>query len=297
MTGVQTCALPIYQWEQQFDAEVVVAKFPPGSDPAEFAQSDPAGLAEAVSNAVPFLQFRLERVLDSSNFSTPESRARAAEAALAVVAEHPSDLVRDQYLQVVADRCRMEVEALRPRLSRQRANPRSASVDVAPVRTTTPDYMAYKPGVEALRRVIHEPQLLDGRLIPAMFTDLVQRTAYEALATDQPIVHCIDDLNRRGDEWAADLLAVLAVEEPLEAAPGDDVERHVDELVAQLLRAAVQDALSDINRQMRDGVVTAESGLTVIRDVRQRLELLGSSHGQLIEQELREWLSDLGAQS
>ena len=293
----QNAAASVYQWEQQFDAEVVVAKFPPGSDPAEFAQNDPAGLAEAVSNAVPFLQFRLERVLDSSNFSTPESRARAAAAALAVVAEHPSDLVRDQYLQVVADRCRMEVEALRPRLSRQRANPRSASVDVAPVRTTTPDYMAYKPGVEALRRVIHEPQLLDGRLIPAMFTDLVQRTAYEALATDQPIVHCIDDLNRRGDEWAADLLAVLAVEEPLEAAPGDDVERHVDELVAQLLRAAVQDALSDINRQMRDGVVTAESGLTVIRDVRQRLELLGSHHGQLIEQELREWLSDLGAQS
>lgn len=286
----QNAAASVYQWEQQFDAEVVVAQFPPGVDPAELAQSNPSALGESLERAVPFLQFRLERVLSSANFATPESRARAAESALAVVAEHPSDLVRDQYLQLVADRCRMEVDALRPRLSKVRTQPRREESLEQFVRHDAPDYMAYKPGVEALRRMIHEPQMMEGRLVAAMFSDPVQRTAFSALATGEALVHCIDDLNRRGDEWSADLLSVLAVEEPLEASDGDDPDMRIGELVAQMLRAAVQDALSEINRQMRDGVVTAESGLMVIRDVRQRLELLGQKGHESIEQELRDWL-------
>ena len=292
----QNAAASVYQWEQQFDAEVVVAKFPPGVDPAELAQSDPSALGESIAQAVPFLQFRLERVLASANFSTPESRARAAEAALVVVAEHPSDLVRDQYLQMVADKCRMEVDALRPRLARVRTNPRREVTPTVEASNSVPDYMAYKPGVEALRRMIHEPQMMESRLVAEMFSDPIQRTAFHALASGEPLVHCIEDLNRRGDEWAADLLAVLAVEEPIESSSADEVESRVTELVAQMLRAAVQDALADVNRQMRDGIVTAESGLMVIRDVRQRLELLGQRGYESVEQELREWLVAFGHQ-
>ena len=35
-----------------------------------------------------------------------------------MVAEHPNELVRDQYLVTVSDRTRLEVERLRPRLDR-----------------------------------------------------------------------------------------------------------------------------------------------------------------------------------
>ena len=49
---------------------------------------------------------------------TGEGQAHAAEAALAMVAEHPNELVRDQYLVTVSDRTRLEVERLRPRLDR-----------------------------------------------------------------------------------------------------------------------------------------------------------------------------------
>ena len=291
----QNAAASVYQWEHQFDAEVVVARFPEGVDPAELAQSNPEALGEALSNAVPFLQFRLERVLASANFSTPESRARAAEAALSVVAEHPSDLVRDQYLQAVADRCRMDVESLRPRLSavRRGASAQPARESLAP-RSDAPDYMAYKPGIEALRRLIHEPMRLEGRLSAAMFADPVHKTAYMALESGEPLVHCIDALNRRGDEWAAELLSVLAVEEPIEVASAEEDELQLNDLIAQLLRAAAQEALTEINRQMRDGTVTAESGLMVIRDVRQRMEHLGKPEYPSVEQELRDWLESMG---
>ena len=49
----------------------------------------------------PFLGFRLDRVLDQANLTTPEGRARAAEAGVRVVDEHPNPLVRDQYLMQV----------------------------------------------------------------------------------------------------------------------------------------------------------------------------------------------------
>ena len=73
----------------------------------------------SVVDAVPFLQFRLDAALAGADVSTPEGRARAAERALAVIVEHPSDLVRDQYVMQVADRCRLDPTLLRDDVARQ----------------------------------------------------------------------------------------------------------------------------------------------------------------------------------
>jgi DNA primase len=96
--------------------EVAVAALPPGSDPADLARRDPQLLRGAVEQARTFLGFRVESALASSELQTGEGRAHAAEAALAMVAEHPNELVRDQYLVTVSDRTRLEVDRLRPRL-------------------------------------------------------------------------------------------------------------------------------------------------------------------------------------
>ena len=76
------------------------------------SRSDPEALARAVAEARPFLQFRIDRILDAGDLSTAEGRARAAESALAAVAEHPVDLVRDQYVMQLADRCRLDAAKL-----------------------------------------------------------------------------------------------------------------------------------------------------------------------------------------
>ena len=57
------------------------------------ASSDPDGLRASVAEAVPFLGFRVGRVLSAANLDTPEGRARAAEQAIEVVREHPNELV------------------------------------------------------------------------------------------------------------------------------------------------------------------------------------------------------------
>ena len=76
----QTAAASVYQWEKANEVDVYVARLPKGSDPAELAQKDPDALRAAVTNAVPFLRFRLDRVIDDANLATAEGRVRAAEA-------------------------------------------------------------------------------------------------------------------------------------------------------------------------------------------------------------------------
>jgi DNA primase len=112
----QAAAERFYRWEREHDLEVSVADLPPGQDPGDLAQTDPDRLHAAVDGARPFLRFRLDRVFAAANLATPEGRARAADDALAVVAEHPDVFVRDQYLMDVGSRCRIEPERLRAQL-------------------------------------------------------------------------------------------------------------------------------------------------------------------------------------
>src|SRR5262245_40686835 len=114
----------VYQWERQHDLEVAVADLPVGQDPADVAQSDPDRLVAAVDKATPFLRFRLDRAFAAADLSSNEGRARAAERALAAIAEHPTDLVRDQYVMDVASRCRIEPDRLRAQLERLRSGAR-----------------------------------------------------------------------------------------------------------------------------------------------------------------------------
>ncbi len=116
----QSAAGRFYEWERRHEVDVVVANFPAGADPADLARADPEAFRAAIAEAKPFLQFRVERVLETADLSTPEGRAKAADAALTAVAEHPDDLVRDQYVMQVAERCRMEPARLRERLERLR---------------------------------------------------------------------------------------------------------------------------------------------------------------------------------
>jgi DNA primase len=120
----QAAAERFYRWERQHELEVAVADLPAGQDPADVARSDPDRLVAAVDKATPFLRFRLERDFASTDLSSNEGRARAAERALATIAEHPTDLVRDQYVMDVASRCRFEPDRLRVQLERLRSRAR-----------------------------------------------------------------------------------------------------------------------------------------------------------------------------
>lgn len=117
----QSAAARIYEWERRHELEIAVARLPPGSDPADLARDDPDSLQASVNSAVPFLAFRIGRAMEDADLSTAEGRVRAAEAAIATIAEHPNELVRDQYIVEVSDRTRVPPDQLRVRLTEHRS--------------------------------------------------------------------------------------------------------------------------------------------------------------------------------
>ena len=287
----QSAAASVYQWERQHEVDVLVARLPKGSDPAELAQKDPDALRQAVANAVPFLQFRLDRVLDAANLATAEGRVRAAEAAMLVLAEHPSELVRDQYLMQVADRLRLEPSALRPRVGELARNPVKREIPnepppEGPARRRVSSGSMPRPGLEALRLYLHFPREAKERFIAQYFVNETQREIFEGLATGAPVSEVVDALERRGEEDAAGVLSQLVVDELDREYTSDDVTA----VVSQLLRRAVSEELKNVERELRGGTLSPDVAMATIRDVKERVSMLETPHGELAEKDLRSWL-------
>ncbi|MEY2405930.1 MAG: primase [Acidimicrobiaceae bacterium] len=243
----QNAAAKFYEWEKKLDLEVAVAAMPDGVDPADLARTDPAALQAAVKGAMPFLGFRVNRVLGGGALSSPEGRARAAETVLDVIREHPSELVRDQYVMEVADRCRLDPNTLRARL---RA-PGAARVreDVRRPVVTRDNHE-----LEALRHLLHSPDeidpllMLEPRATEALFVDDRNLAAFRALASTANA----QDAITAADPGAAELLLRLAVEE---------TESEPEEVVARLVREATLRAVTELTRGARDaevGLITRE---------------------------------------
>ena len=287
----QSAAASVYQWEQKHEVDVAVAQFPGRSDPAELALTDPEALRAAVTNAVPFLQFRLDRVLRAANLATAEGRARAADPAMRVLAEHPSELVRDQYVMQVADSLRLEprvlrttlAEVLRHPVGREIPNePTSSDYPSGPVRVAkTP-----RPGLEALRLTLHAPRLAKDRFDVHYFVNETQREIFEGLASGRPVSDVIDELERRGEDQAARLLSEIEVEE----VDRDFTSQDVTAVVSQLLRSAVAEELRNVERDLRNERVSPDVAMATIRDVKERVALLETVEGEVAERDLRDWL-------
>ena len=218
----QGAAEKFYEWEQKHELDVHVLALPQGMDPGDLARTDPAALAAAVKDAVPFLGFRLNRLLASANLSTAEGRARAAEAAMKVVAEHPNQLVRDQYLREVADRCRLDIDSLRT----MRLAPSRQVARDAPVRRA-----AETPAHVVLRLAVQRPEDIGDLLHEVLFVDDVDAAAFRALCEAGTFHEAVE---RAGPE-AGELLQRLATEEIFEVHAEEDVARLTDDVLGRVL--------------------------------------------------------------
>jgi DNA primase len=250
----QNAALRIYQWESSYEIRLSVADLPPGQDPADVGLSDPARLAASVESARPFLQFRLERLLRAADLASVEGRAAAAKSAVAIIAEHPNDLVRDQYLMQLADRVSIDVDRLRRAIADNAGGGRRD-------RSDRPDgYAAGRSGndaprrrapvhdrteIEALRVAVHEPALVADRLDGALFIDPVVHDAYCLLASSATFHEA---LGRAGGE-VHDLLQRLAVED---LPWGEDAGTYATSVLVQLVEAAGTRRLTDMVRSGDD---------------------------------------------
>lgn len=271
----QAAADRVYEWERKHEVEVAVAALPPGGDPADLARTDPDALRRAVTDAQPFLGFRVDRILARGSLTTPEGRGRTAETALAAIAEHPSDFVRDQYLMVVADRCHLDPDRLRaslrsggirPRLRRERSQNR-------PTRHNTPE-------TEALRLAVTQPAEMLPLLHEILFDDERHRAVLSALIVAGGDIHRATET---ADPMVAEHLARLAVEDT------DADPRDVRRL---LLRDHSLAVLAELEREARTAV-DIEPYARSISWLKTRIEAVNpdAPPSDLLEDELLDWLA------
>jgi DNA primase len=305
----QSATSRVYEWERKHEVDVVVADLPGGSDPGELARSDPEGLARAVKEARPFLQFRVDRMLGGGDLTTAEGRARAAESALMAVAEHPDDLVRDQYVMQLADRCRLDADRLRDHLAHLIAHPPApdaasrgnrregraqrderdggAANSNGAIREAAPAALRPGPGIEALKLAVHRPEDVADRVHPVMFTEPLQRAAFVALL-EHDNVH---DAAASSPPEVADVLRRVTVEEPLVGDP--DLGDPVESVIVILLRETTRRALADLEARSRADqgdswqVTAAETA-----QVRRWVDALGDAGGRDAADRLVAWLSE-----
>ncbi|MFZ1491193.1 MAG: DNA primase [Ilumatobacteraceae bacterium] len=250
----QGAAERFYEWERKHEVQVSVAQFPGGRDPGDLASTDPAALPAAVAGALPFLGFRLNRVLSGAPIRTPEERARLAEKAMAVVNEHPDVNVRKIYAGQVASHVSMPVADM---------------VKVAERRTGRPVIAASPPrrvsGGEsaefvAIALLLHRWNDIAPSLVEALFATDVHRRAFLALA-----------------ETGGDLARALDVADPearelLERAAVADVDADPEAEVRNLIGAAVR---RELTQRVK---ITDPDAIREDREARLRLEQLDEPH-------------------
>jgi DNA primase len=302
----QSATSRVYEWERKHEVDVVVAELPGGSDPGELARSDPEGLARAIREARPFLQFRVDRMLSGSDLSVAEGRARAAETALMAVAEHPDDLVRDQYVMQLADRCRLDADRLRdhladliahppaPTASRRRnwsdsalkPEPGAGETQSGDARNgAAPAPFRPGPGIEALKLAVHRPEDVADRIHPVLFTDPLQRAAFVALLEHDNVHQAVESALPE----VAGVLRRVTVEEPLVGDP--DLGDPVESVVVVLLREATRRALADVEARSRaQGSDSWQATAAETAQVRRWLDALGDAGGRDAADRLVAWL-------
>jgi DNA primase len=85
--------------------ELRVVPMPAGADPAELIQRDgPAAITDAVERSVPFVRFRVERVLASGDHASPEGRDRMIEELRPIFAQLQPGAMRDELLRLASGR-------------------------------------------------------------------------------------------------------------------------------------------------------------------------------------------------
>ena len=132
----QEAMLKAARGEEQKRFELRVVPLPAGSDPAEVLQRDgPGGLPALIARAMPFVRFRVERILAAGDVGTPEGRDRVLAELAPVFAKVNLGAMREELEREVASRLGVSEKAVEQLLAGAR---RGSSAAGRPLAVTTP---------------------------------------------------------------------------------------------------------------------------------------------------------------
>lgn len=230
-----SAASKVYEWESKYHLIIKVAEFPQGTDPAQLAAQDKTKLADAVSNAKPYLKFRIDRLYENTDMNLPEVANRVSRSVLELIAEHPESFVRDRYLVELSDFARIDINLLRSELkkllsvkasvsksSQNVSNQELPNVGVDKVKYTFELTSKNRLQYELLKIIIQQPEKMVDYFNIRMFADPVLRVIVEAMIRNDSI----DEAKNSLDEFERNLVNKMNVEE---------VQVQAEDAIARLL--------------------------------------------------------------
>jgi DNA primase len=247
------------------ELELRVVELPAGADPAELLGRDGAeAMTELVARSVPFVRFRVERVLAGGQDSTPEGRDRMLGELRPIFAELPQSAMRMELTRLVSGKLGLG-EGLAEGLLAGKHDTRPASVAGRP---SAPAEMRVFSGREDTERAFlaqcistptHGQAALAEVDVEALFTSELMRRAARHLRDGnvaEPLKGVPDE-----DRELVSLLAELTVQAgrwPVPESPGTPPMLEVQQLQLQLAsidrrihtaRAQGAGEVSDLARQ------------------------------------------------
>ncbi|MEG3586342.1 MAG: DNA primase [Actinomycetota bacterium] len=288
----QKAANRFVQWEEKYDLQIKVALLPDGTDPGDYlAQDNLDELVETVEEAIPFLRWRINRVLEEEKTETIEERVNAANRSLQIVRDHPEEMYWDDYVRYIGQCLSHEYSELRKKFDKMDKTP-----ERKPFQPTQPDTNSATPQVlveqkkpnpaaketkqsttlalNVLSLVLHNRRTLEqGKILPEKLQSMFFPTSafsrvFEALLVSQNIDQA-ENLVKDAEEEKQIFLG-LRESKPDDLVNDISASKQVGELLIRRVKNELdqlrKDALESDNLQLMRGLGDVHNAQNTMQD-------------------------------
>lgn len=236
---------------QRGEVVLRIAILPRGRDPDDLLRESPDRWDGIIRSAVPYMDFLIPAFAGRHDLSTPQGKARAAEALMPIILSMDNAFEQDRYFTKLADTLDVTRETLQASIGKLRPPGRGR-----PPLRAQPDGSASSTSVSplasgnrepleeyVLAALLHWPDLKEvvGEHVPEEF----RRTENRELFTQLLAAGTIDELRQRLDETLLDHLGYL-VETDMTPTDRGTARRAVRQALTRLERRYLRDQQAEI---------------------------------------------------
>jgi DNA primase len=242
-----------YAIHQNYPLEVRVLVLPDGLDPADFVRARGADeFRQVAKEALPLIQFMLDRSLDQADLVSVDGRTRAAAAATPLLEGVQDPVAREQYVHYVADRVGVSDAAMVAKLgsgTRQAATgPASTQEETdAPPRKLTPQHRVEWEMLKLMARSTDINDTFSPKLTEEHFDRAQHRKLFQILRDAGGDVRSVLAGLPDDDKMAAPL-AALATEPLMGETTNDYAERIFLDVKESELKRRIEGVRNDLQR-------------------------------------------------
>lgn len=279
------------QFIGETQADLYVANWTSSKDPADLYLENPEAIGESIRNAMPFLEFLLERIIKKADISASvEQRAHVAEEIVEIIRNHPSSLVREGYIMRYSSLLNFEPDWFFKQLDSpkpQKQNTKIYKKDIVP---QTQNTILLRDDIrqrELLRLCVHEPESVAPFIRGDVFTVDAYREIFDALIENESIDDALNSLTQDSQEILNQILVEdIAYVEEISPYSLDVFSRVVESQMKEFLHKLMSQGAentADVKRLLDTMAVSLEKGdSTRMRQVSQELLDLKSESNRIV---------------